>query len=195
MVVPRHPPMVRANLDAAPVGCVDSSASPSSTPRRRRSSAATYSRNTLATPLDTGLHEQAGRGCNGSPQLPATGHIRVGESANSRKLAVFLCPRTHTIAHTSFLCEILRSLLRPPRHGGGVVCHPITSPLRPFPTSGNDLLAPGYVLCFLPHGEVCADLIGPVRWGYAARPGGWGVRKVLWCVVCAQELAPQPLRG
>ncbi len=42
---------------------------------------------TLATTLDTALHEQAGRVCNGSPQSPATGRIRVAESVHSRKLA------------------------------------------------------------------------------------------------------------
>ena len=63
-----------------------STLNPSRTPRRRRSATATDPRNTLATPLDTALQEQAGRVCNRSPQSPATGHIRVAESYDSRKL-------------------------------------------------------------------------------------------------------------
>ncbi len=82
-----HRVMIRANLGAAQggVGGVGSSGS-SSTPRERRSATATDPSNTLDPALDTGLHEQAGRVCNRSPQSPAKGRNRVAAKRAYRKL-------------------------------------------------------------------------------------------------------------
>ena len=55
------------------------------TPRHLRSTTATDPRNTLATALDTALHEQSAGVCNRSPQLPAKGKKRIADNKSSRK--------------------------------------------------------------------------------------------------------------